>query len=75
MDKLYMLEVAEEEGLLRKPIAYSHSGKKLKKIAVGASWYAGTDDVTNSPEVIMYGKGYDQKGYPMYWIREVPFVI
>ncbi len=73
MDKLYMLEGCENEESYRRPIAYSHDVKKLKKLCFGVyGWSVGTDDVTNSPEVVAYSV---DKEYPLFWIREVPFVI
>lgn len=79
MEKLYMLEVCKDENSSRQPLAYSHSIKKLSGIAAlhtNSYMYVGTDGVINSPEVVevvKYTKSED--GFPVYWIREVPFII
>lgn len=76
MDKLYMLEVVTSLHSNRKPVAYSLETRKLKEIVVNAgSWFVGSDDVQNSPEVVAYTKNPSEADFPCYWIREVPFVI
>jgi len=75
MEKLYMLEVVTDMGSCRRPLAYSHSVKKLSSIVVNVQWYIGTDDITNSPDVVRHTKKEGSENFPIYWIREVPFVI
>ncbi len=75
-EKLYMLEVVTDLGSTRFPVAYSHSIKKLKRLVPTVkTWHVGSDDVTNSPEVVAYTENKRTPSFPLYWIREVPFVI
>ena len=71
--KLYALICVESEQSGFRYLAFSHEIGKLSKLPITVqSWYVGSPDKTNSPEIVRFTK---ESGWPRYQIREVSFLI
>lgn len=77
-EPLLVLEILiSEKQEVWRSLAYSHSVRKLQMISLASKWKLGTYDASNSKEVKLFTNdpSDEELEYPVYQIKEVPFLI